>query len=328
MKTPAPLKVNKLDLNQRTQLLERLKEESKASHGYYLFLVLSVLITTFGLLLDSPAVIIGGMIIAPLLYPLIGTGMAIVTNNERLLKSTIWLLVKSSGIVIAISALVTFITPLNEITKEIYIRTTPTLFDLLVALASGAAGAYAVSEKERFASLTGVAVAAALMPPLAITGFAIASGKPALLWGSLLLYAANLIAVIISSSLVFSLLGFTPGRTEEKKEAVRRNVTISLVFFILMLGILSVFFVNAIGQTQRRRVIEQTVSVFLANYKDAQLISLTEKQNAGRDIVTVLVQAPSDFYDTATSLLEADIEEQLGSPIDLQFYAIPVNKIQ
>jgi len=328
MKAPAPLKVQKLDFHQREGLIERLKEESKASHGFYLFLSLSVIITTFGLLLNSAAVIIGGMIIAPLLYPLIGVGMAVVTNSHSLLKHTVGLIIKSTIVVVVLSWIVTLFTPFNEVTNEISIRTTPTLIDLIVALASGAAGAYAVSEKERFASLTGVAVAAALVPPLAITGFAIATGNYELVWGSFILYAANLISVIVASSVVFSLLGFPKVKTKKNKKDVTRNVTITLAFFMVILFVLSMFFYNAITNMNRQKIVEQTVKLFLEDYKDARLISLSEKQNVDRYIISVMVQAPSSFYQGATSRLESDIEDKLGYDIDLKFFSIPVIQVQ
>lgn len=210
-------KIGNLTYPERDDVLRRLSEQSQTDHGYYLMVVLSIIIATLGLILDSAAVIIGGMIVSPMLYPMIAIGAAIATGDANLLKHSLSVTLKSSAVAIVGAIVITFISPLDEPTREILSRTEPTLIDLIVALASGLAGAYAIIEKDRLISLMGVAVAAAIVPPLSVTGYAVATASPSLLLGGSLLFLTNLLAIIMATIVLFYLMGFRPGRTIEKR---------------------------------------------------------------------------------------------------------------
>lgn len=111
--------INKIDYPHREAILSRVRADSTPDNGYYFLLILSVIITTFGLILNSGAVIIGGMIIAPLLNPIIGIGVSVVKGEERWLTNLLALVLKSILISTAVAALITIISPLREPTKEI-----------------------------------------------------------------------------------------------------------------------------------------------------------------------------------------------------------------
>ena len=317
----------KLPYNERETVLQRLRDESEVGHGYWLFLMTSVIITMFGLLLNSSPIVIGGMIVAPLLYPLIMTGASIITNREKILKQMIILVAKSTLVAVVVSVFVTLLSPVSEPTNEILVRTSPNLIDLVIALSAGLAGAYAVTVKQKYASLTGVAVAAALVPPLSIIGYGLAIGSMSIMIGALLLYATNLIAVVLSTIIIFYLLGFGPGRKLENQEHAKRNTMISAIAFMVIVSVLSFVLFNTVTDAQLDGAIESEVQTFLKTYDNTYVESIEKKSVDNRLIITVTVQSPSNFNQRAINLLDEELQSRLQRDVDLHFLQIPVTKL-
>ena len=190
-------------------------------------LALSVVIAVLGLSLDSDAVIIGAMLIAPLMTPVIGTAAALVMGwPRRLAQAALAVLAGSAGAVGISFALVSVLPAGSQVlTPAVLSRTSPDLRDLAVALAAGAAGAYATAREDVSAALPGVAVAVALVPPLAASGFTLAIGREDLAAGALLLFAANLVAIVLIGSVVLLASGFVPpGRRKAVSGRIRIGV--------------------------------------------------------------------------------------------------------
>lgn len=178
--------------------------------AYWLVLSLAGAIAALGLTLDSAAVIIGAMLIAPLLAPVVGLALALSVGDARLAVQAALLVLGSTIAVVAVAALITLLLPFHTVTPEITARTRPTTLDLIIAGCSGLAGAVvSVSRGRRLAAaVPGVAVAVALVPPLAVAGFGIGTGWNAqVIRGSLLLYSANLAGIVMSGMLVFLAVG-------------------------------------------------------------------------------------------------------------------------
>jgi uncharacterized hydrophobic protein (TIGR00271 family) len=150
------------------------------------------------------------MILAPMMAPIISFSMGIIRSDKILLKRSIITL--SIGVFMAIlfSCFFTLLLPLSEVTPEMQSRIKPNLLDLLVAVFSGIAGAYAYSKEEIAKSLAGVAIAVALVPPLSVTGIGIGLGDYEIIYGAFLLFNTNLVGITISSALTFIVLGFAP----------------------------------------------------------------------------------------------------------------------
>lgn len=325
MKIP---RFGKLGSDQRQEVLATVKEQAQTDHGYYLMIVLSIVIAVLGLMLNSAAVIIGGMIVSPLLYPLISIGAAIATGDSSLLQKSLWIAAKSITLTLVAAIGISYISPIKEPTMEILARTEPTLIDLIVAIASGLAGAYAVVEKERLTSIMGVAVAAALIPPLGIVGYSIAAGSADLFVGSSLLFLANFIAIILSTVVIFYLTGFRPAHAGKEREVAMKGFLTSVIVFVFVLFILTGFLVTTISTARRQSNIERTVTNYLRSYNDTTLISIDENNDPDESNVTVVVQSPSSFTQRAINLLDTELEERLGKEVSLQLLVIPVTRLQ
>ena len=189
---------------------------------FFLVLLLSGLIATLGLVLNSTAVVIGAMLVAPLLGPLMGLSLSVAVGDGRLFVQTMATVLVGATAVVALAALVTWALPIDTVTEQIAARTTPNILDLLIAIASGLAGAVVIASRESrlSGSIPGVAVAVALVPPLGVAGFGIGTGLQwSLITGSLLLFGANLAGIVLSGLVVFLLVGMS--RAEIVETAAR-----------------------------------------------------------------------------------------------------------
>lgn len=206
---------------------------TKTEHWGFRFTVmlsLALIVAVMGLALNSAAVVIGAMLLAPLMQPVLASGatlaMALFSRSVlalgKVFLATTWC--------IALAYVVWWLLPDQVLTDEIYARTQPDIKDLVVALAAGTAGAYATVRSDASSSLPGVAVAVALVPPLATVGIALQAGETSEAWGALLLYSTNLAAIIFASILVFIATGFVPPRR------VASNLT-RLIMAAIILGV-------------------------------------------------------------------------------------------
>ena len=195
----------RIDHETKPQVYMRVFEAADpASLNYWLELSFSAGIATLGLVLNSPAVVIGAMLISPLIGPIIGAGLALATADLYLGLKSFFNLLASVAAAIAISAFVVWLLPLHTATTEILSRTRPNLLDLGVALLSGLAGSLLVFRRGSSSALPGVAIAVALMPPLCACGFGFGSGPQwPIVMGAGLLFLTNLAAIVTTAFLVF-----------------------------------------------------------------------------------------------------------------------------
>ena len=188
-------------------VVDRVRSESMWSGRYAFMTLMSAGIAILGLLLSSPAVVIGAMLISPLMGPIIGLGFGLATFDSTEIRSAAVAL--GLGIVMAVlfTALIVLASPLQNVTEETAARTRPNLFDLVVALFSALAGAYAMV-RGREGTVVGVAIATALMPPLAVVGFGMATLNWTVFAGALLLFFTNLMTIIGAAAIMARFYGF------------------------------------------------------------------------------------------------------------------------
>ncbi|WP_345975401.1 TIGR00341 family protein [Sulfurimonas sp. HSL3-7] len=206
----------KADEEDFKELFVGLRQSARISSVFIILMILSTLLATTGLFQNSAPVIIGAMILAPLMAPIVSFSMGVVRGEKELMKeSTTTFLV---GIVTALvfSCLYAYLLPLNLLTDEMQSRLNPNLLDLMVAIIAGVAGAYAHAKSEVAKSLAGVAIAVALVPPLSVAGIGIGWWDGEVLYGAFLLFMTNLAGITLSAALTFLLLGFAPVRRATK----------------------------------------------------------------------------------------------------------------
>jgi len=211
-------------------LFTNLRNDSKISSVFVTLMVLSTLLSTTGLFANSSPVIIGAMILAPLMSPIVSFSMGIIRSDTSLTNQSIKTLFFGILTAILFSSFFTYLMPLKEITPEMTSRLHPNLLDLMVAIFSGIAGAYASSKAEVAKSLAGVAIAVALVPPLSVTGIGVGMLNPDIIYGSFLLFITNLVGITLSAAFAFMVLGYAPVHRATK----------AIVYTSIMLVIISI----------------------------------------------------------------------------------------
>ncbi|WP_155646042.1 DUF389 domain-containing protein, partial [Erythrobacter donghaensis] len=242
--------------------------------------------------------------------PIIGLGFGIATIDGNEIRRTAMTL--AAGIVMAVlfTALVVFFSPIKDVTSEIAARTRPNLFDLLVALFSALAGAYAMI-RGREGTIVGVAIATALMPPLATVGFGLATLNATVFFGALLLFVTNLMTIAIAAAVMARLYGFGPKLTS-RQSGVQAGVIIA-VFLGLAIPLgysLSQIAWEARAQRQARDVLAEQ---FPRQAKIDQL----DIDFAGDPLTIRATVLTPQFRSRAAALGEAGLAKALGRPVKL-----------
>lgn len=214
----------------QASVIAKRREDCAMSARYMFMTALSGGIAILGMLLSSPAVVIGAMLLSPLMGPIIGLGFAMATGDYGWLRQAAMSLAYGTIIAVGLCALIVFMSPLQTVTAEIAARTRPNLFDLLVALFSALAGAYAMI-RGREGTIVGVAIATALMPPLAVVGFGLATLNWTVFSGALLLYFTNLMTIALTAALMARLYGFRT--TLSARQTQFQNIVIVIAFVAL-----------------------------------------------------------------------------------------------
>ncbi|MGB0521644.1 MAG: DUF389 domain-containing protein [Flammeovirgaceae bacterium] len=222
-------------------------------------LICSAAIACIGLDTNSPAVIIGAMLISPLMSPILGIGLSVgINDKEYLIKS-----VYNFGVATGLSLLTAFIyfklTPLGDITDEMRSRVQPTLLDAGVALFGGLAGIIAGSRTEKSNAIPGVAIATALMPPVCTAGFGLANGQFQIFGGAFYLFFINAVLISLSTYVVVRMLRFPLAEDEDPEWAPRIKGFIAVAVIVVLTP--SIFFLlNTINKIRQNEVISSFIS--------------------------------------------------------------------
>jgi uncharacterized hydrophobic protein (TIGR00271 family) len=208
-------------------VVARIKDESGWSSRYAFMTMMSAGIAILGLLLSSPAVVIGAMLISPLMSPILGFGFSLALFDFAELRRSLTALVGGAFVAVAFTVLIVIASPLKAPTAEILARTRPNLFDLLVALFAALAGTFAII-RGRGETIVGVAIATALMPPLAVVGFGLATWNMPVLGGSLALFVTNLMTIALAATLIARFYGF--GHYLSNQQTWAQSIILLLVF--------------------------------------------------------------------------------------------------
>jgi uncharacterized hydrophobic protein (TIGR00271 family) len=311
-------------LNAEEQLEVRRELERGAQPGinFFILIVLSCLIAALGLLLNSPAVVIGAMLVAPLMSPIMALSLGLVLGDLRMIRFSTEALLKGVALAMIISAFIGLLSPLKATTGEMLARGQPTLLDMGVALASGMAGAYAMARKDVSAALPGVAIAAALMPPLAAVGLSIAMGDIHVAGGAFLLFLTNIAAISLAAGVVFILLGIRPqsGGAESRRQ-LRLRLLASLLL-LLVIGVpLGIIMADIVQDATQEQVAREAIARYLG--QDDQLVSLDiEERETDLLIIATVRSTQSLDKGTADELAEM-LSGLLRRPVQLEIVVLP-----
>ncbi|WP_035992637.1 DUF389 domain-containing protein [Leptolyngbya sp. KIOST-1] len=295
--------------------------ESVPSLSFFVMLTLSGVISTLGLLAGSTATVIGAMIIAPLMGPIIGIAYAIAVSNRRLMKRAGLTLLWGTAATMLSAVVISALLGLQTLNDEILLRTQPTLIDLLVAIAAGAAGAFAKSRKHVADAFPGVAIAVALVPPLTVIGIGLAQLNQSVFLGATLLFVTNLTGIIFSGILVF--LWQRYGTLERAQGGILLSG-----LMMVAVGMPLAFSLNRLlVQSNAREQVLRLVRNDLPLSQQAAIQSVDLRQE--NDTLTVnleFVGPPNAITAADVRRSQALMEERLNRPVDLRVRVIPIEE--
>ncbi|OBX19636.1 hypothetical protein A9995_06635 [Erythrobacter sp. QSSC1-22B] len=287
------------------------REEAYNSPRFLFMLAMSAGIAILGMLLSSPAVVIGAMLIAPLIGPIIGAGFALAIGDYGWLAGSVRALVAGTALGVGLTALIVFVSPLQTITPEIAARTQPNLFDLGVAVFSALAGAYAMI-RGREGTIVGVAIATALMPPLAAVGFGLATANWTVFWGASLLYITNLMTIALVATLMARLYGFSHTLSERQ---TNWQTVIIVVIFIALATPLFFSLRQIVWETNAARQIRATL---VASFESQVRISEIDFNLDAEPITVEATVLTPETSRVAERLSEESLTALLARPVDLE----------
>jgi uncharacterized hydrophobic protein (TIGR00271 family) len=291
------------------------------SWSFYILLSISGIISTLGLLANSAATIIGAMIVAPLMGPIIAIAYGMVAGNQRLLKRSSFTLLTGIALTILTSITIAQVIHLRTFGSEIWGRVSPTLLDMGVALCAGAAGAFAKSRRHIADALPGVAIAVALVPPLSVVGIGLAIGSRSIATGAILLFLANLIGIIFSGALIFLAQGY--GSIERARHGL--ILSISAIF---VLGLpLGLSLENLLLKAQARSSIERLLYQRTITFSRTEIRDVQVQRKGDILLVELEVEAsPGEISENQVKLVKDFLEQTLKRQLSLNVRVIPVEE--
>jgi uncharacterized hydrophobic protein (TIGR00271 family) len=309
-----------LDRDGRRDVLQLLERGGSVSADFLVMLVLSAAIAAFGLVQSSTGVVIGAMLVAPLMTPLVAIAAALVQGNLQLARSGVRAVaIGVTGALLA-SAAIGLLSPWPELSSEILARGSPNPFDLGIALLSGMAAAYALARPGVAGTLVGVAIAVALVPPLASVGIALVKGYGGVAFGAATLFLTNLIAIILGAVVVFRFFGLDAARRGASTPRWAMATIAALLLALLPIG--AMLAENLIDQTdhgvQRQllhappKSVRQAIGERLARESGVAIVALTESDPEFGPVRELVVACES----AVPPSLRADLERILKEGVE------------
>jgi len=320
--------------DQRKKMVISIMEESSTpGFDFYLLIVLSCTIATLGLVTNSAAVIIGAMLIAPLLPPILGLSMSSLTGRSMLFRRSLISIFTGALLAILLSAIITFIAyrlpygiP-DSMPAEITARVKPSPFDLGIALAGGAAAAYAMTHPHLTSAIPGVAISTALMPPLCTIGIGIAFADRTILLGSTLLFLTNLSAISFAGIITFALSGFRPRKNHMSTRKIPQSITFSALFVFIITIPLMILSWNTISSAQLERQVKDILNQQIDTIANAHLVNIEiqDVENTKKVVATVRTSRSLTFSEVSN--IQQMLADETQKPISLEMVVIPISEL-
>ena len=290
------------DKTDETAIVEQISDGVTFRGANLWVLIFAIFIACLGLNLNSTAVIIGAMLISPLMGPIIGMGLAVGRADLELLKRSLTNYGVSTVISVLTAALYFQLTPLTEAQSELLARTSPTLYDVLIALFGGAAGILALSTGGKGNVIPGVAIATALMPPLCTAGYGLAMGEWSFFFGACYLFFINTVFIALATYLGVRLLQFKPKQFVDKARLAVVNRYIAVIVVVTMLPA-----VYMTTQIIRQSVFENHVKQFVKqelHQPGTRILSeQADREMKTLDVVALGAALPKEMIEAARQRL-------------------------
>ena len=292
---------------------------------YYLMLLMAGLIALLGLLINSVAVVIGAMLISPLMGPIISSSLALTIGDLPMARRAFRTIANSVLLTILVCAFITLISPLKEQTAEIMARVRPNIYDLLIAAFSGIVGAVALCTKRNYLiTANGVAVATAVIPPLSVVGYGVGTGQIMLALGGFFLFFTNFVAIVLTSNLVFFVMGFRTSHVEDTLYSYRKRLLIIAgILFLISIPLIYTLVVD-LKKVNTKKQIEQVLKRNLNKERVSRMTDYTFQTIKGKLFITATVNTVNFIGKQMEEQMVVDLKENTDTNVELQLEQVLV----
>ncbi len=312
-----PFFKNQISDERAANVINEISVGSEPQIRFYAMVAASTAIATFGLISNSTAVVIGAMLVAPLMTPIFGIALALVRGDASLLARSIRAEIAGVFLTVMLAACFGFLMPELQATQEMLSRTKPNLLDLLVAVFAGFAGAYAMVDEHISPALPGVAIATAIVPPLANSGLCIALGAYYGAVGSFLLFFANFLSILLVASIIFWTSGMARELGSITRKDVFRRFGVATIGFLIVAALLSKGLYEMVQARHLRGSIDNVLTEELSHLQATELQKVVHQKHKGKLYILAHVHASGDITPTRVKLMEEALENKLNSPVEL-----------
>ncbi|MCD8485098.1 TIGR00341 family protein [Candidatus Woesebacteria bacterium] len=314
---------NRLQLRNKKELVE----QDRGSQSYYILLCISALIATLGVLIDNATVIIGAMLIAPLMVPIMALAVSVARGEAENIINSLGNLSMSILVVVLLAFLTSKVVPVVEIPEQALLRAQPNIVDLLIAIASGAVGMYAYLHRDVPESLVGVAIAVSLVPPLTVVGLGFGLGAFLLSLGATVLFFTNVVAILCAAVVVLFLHGKSAqdSRSEEKRDVALASSGITLAIAVILGVLLSGAFVQVYREEQRKAIVRETLTP-LVEEVGGTITELETTLGSGQVAVDAIVRVPDNVEELDVQRMNNALVYALENSVDLQVSLIRIQQ--
>lgn len=296
----------------------QVRSEGALTHGYVLMCVLSAGIAILGLLQSSTAVVIGAMLISPLMGPIASMGFGFSSFDGRWIRDAARVVAVGAGVGVLTAILLTWASPIRDATPEIIARTQPTLLDLAVALLSGVAGGYA-TVRQKGGTAIGVAIATALMPPLATVGYGIAVLQPAFALGAFLLFLTNLAAIAFAFAVVARLSG--AARPRDRVEWTRTHIAITVLAIVALATPLGLTLQSIVTEARARAAVREASMAIFGSH-DGRIAQLDVRRPLMKATRIEMVVITPEYVPDARERFARELEARLDEPLEFDLQQV------
>ena len=302
----------KVSPSRKATVIDEITAGSQPGIRFYAMVATSTLIASLGLIANSAAVVIGAMLVAPLMTPIFGIALSLVRGDGNLLRRAIQ--AEVIGVILSVLMSASFgLLPLAlQVTPEMLARTEPNLLDLLVAILAGFAGTYAMIDERLSPALPGVAIATAIVPPLANAGLCLALGAYEGAAGSFLLFLANFLSILLIASAVFMAAGMSPLFPWTTTGDVMRRFGLAAAGFIMMAVLLTYSLIGIVQARRLEQSIRKVLVQQLSQMHDTSLYNMVHELEEGKVYVLATVFTPKVI--SPEDVL--DIQRELSSEVE------------
>lgn len=290
-------------------LFRSLRDNARPTSSFQVLMVLSVMLALAGMYANSAPVIIGAMILAPLMSPIISLAMGLARSEPNLIRGPLKTLAVGVAWGLGCAVVLAWLMPFDTATAEMKSRMSPTLLDLLIAVISGMAGAYAHAKEEIAKSLAGVAIAVALVPPLSVAGIGLGWGDWTMARGALLLLTTNLVGIALAASVTFLVLGFAPFKR------ARMGLGVSLALVAVISAPLYIAYDHLVEKSRLQERVPLGELVLLDQVVNVRQVRV---QLAEPPLVSVIVSSPDRLDNAHIDELKRIISEGVGQKVQLE----------